>query len=134
MNDKTPKTSGALRDLVILGLVAILIFVASYFLNVFTFLVRFFEHNPIALGWVDEIITVLLTLSIGFAVFSWRRWTELKKETAERVKLQEEIVRNAETKAETERIISKQLHCDIEELEKIEMEILARRSKAKGGK
>jgi hypothetical protein len=81
--------------------------------------------------WFDEIITALLTLSIGFAVFSWRRWLELKKETAERMRLQEELIKACETKAETERIICKQLHCDIEEHRKMEKDILSRRSKAK---
>jgi hypothetical protein len=35
------------------------------------------------------------------------------------MKLQEELVRIAETKAETEKIICKQLHCDIEEYKKL---------------
>jgi hypothetical protein len=58
-------------------------------------------------------------LSIGFAIFSWRRWLELKKESAERIKIQEELVRIANTKAETERIISKQLHFEIEQRKRI---------------
>jgi glucose-6-phosphate-specific signal transduction histidine kinase len=80
---------------------------------------------------IDEIITALLTLSIGFAIFSWRRWRELKKETAERLRLQEELIKIAETKAETERIICKQLHCEIEEYKKIEQDILSRKDKVK---
>jgi hypothetical protein len=39
---------------------------------------------------------------------------ELKEETAERIKLQEELIRITETKMETERIISKQLHWELE--------------------
>jgi len=43
--------------------------------------------------------------------------------------LQEELLKIAETKAETERIICKQLHCDIEEYKKIEKEVLSRHLK-----
>ena len=57
---------------------------------------------------------------------------EIRKEAAERLRLQEELIKIAETKAETERIICKQLHCDIEEHKKIEQDILFRKAKAKG--
>ncbi len=43
--------------------------------------------------------------------------------------MQEELLKIAETKAETERIICKQLHCDIEEYKKIEKEVLSRHLK-----
>jgi len=78
--------------------------------------VKLFQKSPSALIYVDEIITGLLTLSIGFAVFSWRRWIELKKETEERIRAERELVHLADTKAETERIISKQLHSEIDVL------------------
>jgi hypothetical protein len=123
--------TSAFKDLMILAFIAMLVFVLSYFFNVFTFLVEFFQKSPQALTWVDEIITGLLTLSIGFAIFSWRRWRELKKEAIERLRLQVELTKIAETKAETERIICKQLHCDIEEYRKIEKDILSRQPKQK---
>lgn len=113
---KKPKglsTSG--KDLLVIVAILIIVFVLSYFFNVFGYLMRLFQENPKAITWIDEIITGLLTLSICFAVFSWRRWLELRKETTVRLKLQEELIRMAETKAETERIISKQLHCEVEE-------------------
>lgn len=121
--------NSASKDLIILAFVAGAIFILSYFFSVFTFLTEFFQKHPKAITWVDEIITALLTLSLGFAVFSWRRWIELKKEAAQRIKLQEELLRIAETKAETEKIICRQLHCDIEEYKKIEKDILSRRPK-----
>ena len=124
--------TGAFKDFVILVLICIFIFVLSYFFNVFVFLVDFFQKHPQSITWIDEIITGLLTLSIGFAIFSWRRWLELRKETAERLRLQEELIHIAETKAETERIICKQLHCEIEEYKKIEQNVLSRKAKAKG--
>lgn len=124
-------STSAFKDLVVLFFLVVFVFTLSYFFNVFSFLVELFQKNPQAIVWIDEIITFFLTVSIGFAVFSWRRWLELKEETAQRIRLQEELVRAAETKAETERIICKQLHCDIEEYKKIEKDILARHSKIK---
>lgn len=120
------------QDLAIFAVVFILVFILSYFFNAFVFLVRFFQKKPNALVWVDEIITSLLTLSIGFAIFSWRRWVELKKSVTARLKLQEDLLKMAEIKAETDRIICKELHCDIEEYKKREKEALAQLSKTKG--
>ncbi len=117
MNKKNLSTT-ACRDLVIIALVSIFIFILSYFFDVFKFLINLLEKHPRWITYVDEIITGLLTLSISFAIFSWRRWCELKRETAQRMKIQEELIRLANTKAETERIISKQLHCEIEERKK----------------
>ena len=128
-NSAKLRFSSAFKDLVILALVFVAIFILSYFFNVFVFLVELFQKHPQAVTWIDEIITGLLSLSIGFGIFSWRRWRELKKETAERLRIQEELIKIAETKAETERIICKQLHCDIEEYKKIEKGILSRRPK-----
>ena len=126
------KFTSAFKDLVILVFIVIFTLILSYFFNMFIFLVEFFQKYPHSITWIDEIITGLLALSIGFAIFSWRRWREIRKETAERLRLQEELIKIAETKAETERIICKQLHCDIEEYKKIEQEILFRKAKAKG--
>jgi hypothetical protein len=123
------RLNSASKDLIILAFVAGAIFILSYFFSVFTFLTEFFQKYPKAITWVDEVITALLTLSFGFAVFSWRRWIELKNESSQRIKLQEELLRIAETKAETEKIICRQLHCDIEEYKKIEKDILSRRPK-----
>ncbi|MCX5694727.1 MAG: hypothetical protein NT014_06390 [Candidatus Omnitrophica bacterium] len=108
-----------LKDILVLAIVTIIFLVFSYFFNVFIFLVELFQKNPKAITYIDEIITLLVVLSIGLAVFSWRRLLELKKETAQRIKFQEELLLLANTRAETERIISKQLHCEIE-LHKLE--------------
>lgn len=119
------------RELAILAAVLVGVFIISYLFNIFGFLVEFFQKNPAALNFIDEIITALLILSIGFAVISWRKLAELKKETAERIRLQAKIIEDYETKLETERIICKGLHCDIEEFRKVERDVLARRRKAK---
>lgn len=109
----------ARKDLIVILGIALVFFLFSYFLNIFGFLVEMFKENPRVLANIDEIITVLLVMSIGFVIFSWRRWNELKKETARRLELQDELLKNAETRAETERIINKQLRCEIEERKKI---------------
>jgi hypothetical protein len=126
------RLSNSSKDLVILVFVSIFVFVMSYFLDVFKFLVEFFKTHPGAITWIDEIVTGLVTLSICFAIFSWRRLLEVKKETAKRIKLQEELINMVEIKAETERIICKQLHCDIDAYRKAEREVLSKRDKTKG--
>ena len=108
------KFSRVFKDLVILVVVNIIVFILSYFFNVFAFLIELFQRHPQAMTWIDEIITSLLTLSIGFAIFAWRRMMELKKETAECIRLQEELTKTAETKAEVTRIINKELRSEIE--------------------
>ena len=124
------KLTQASKDLITLFCAALAVFLISYYGNVFLFLVDFFQKKPAALAWIDEILTVLVTFGIGLTVFAWRRWREVKKESAARIKAQEELLRIAETKAETEQIISKQLHCDIEEFKKIEREVIFRRSQS----
>ncbi|MFA5338819.1 MAG: hypothetical protein WC317_01560 [Candidatus Omnitrophota bacterium] len=108
------RITSAFKDLVVLIVITVIILVISYFFNVFEFIVSLFNKYPHLITYVDEIITFLLTLSIGFAIFSWRRWREVKREAAECIRLQEELVMVANTKAETEKIISKQLHSEIE--------------------
>lgn len=122
---KKPKISSALKDLIIIAVVSILVLILSYFFNIFLFLVELFQKYPQAVTYIDEVITFLLALSIGFAIFSWRRWLELKKETTERLRIQEELIDLANTKAETERIISKQLHSEIELRKQLEEKLLS---------
>jgi len=110
---KFPYTKAS-KDLLIIFVIFILVFVLSYFFDVFLFIVRFVNKYPSTIFYIDEVVTSLLTLSIGFAVFAWRRWLELKKETAARISLQEELIRIAYTKAETEKIINKQLRSEID--------------------
>jgi uncharacterized membrane protein (DUF106 family) len=116
--------SRALRDLVLLIASTILVLILSYFFDVFVLIVKFLQKYPDKIAYVDEIITGLLTLSIGLVIFSWRRWLELKKETAERIKKQEELIRLTTTQAEVERIISKQLRSDMDQMKQDVREIL----------
>jgi len=117
--DKRILPASAFNDLVIIAIVFIFVFILSYFFNVFAFIVDLLKNHPNWITYIDEVITGLLTLSVGFAIFAWRRWQELKKETARRIKIQEELIKIANTKAETERIISKQLRCEIEQRKQI---------------
>lgn len=112
------------KDLVILVVITIIVIILSYFFNVFVFLIELFQKYPKAITFIDEIIAGLLTLSIGLSIFAWRRWQELKKETAERIKKQDELLRFTATQAEVERIISKQLRNDMDQMKQDVREIL----------
>lgn len=114
LKDKMPKVTNTTKDLLIIISIFVLVLILSYFYNVFGFIIDLVEKYPYLINYIDEIIMGLLSLSIGFAVFAWRRWLELKRETAERLKIQEELIRVVTTKAEIERIISKQLRSEIE--------------------
>ncbi len=123
--------SASFKDLSLLIAATVIVLALSYFFNVFGMIVDFLRKSPEKIIYVDEVITTLLTLSIGLALFSWRRWKELKKETAERIRKQEELIRVTTTQAETERIISKQLHMDMDQMKQDVREILALISKNK---
>ncbi len=129
--DSLPKPSTASRDLIILFVVLGIVLIATYSFNLFSFIMKIFQQNPKAIEYIDEIILALSTLSIGLAVFAWRRWIELKRETAERIKKQEELLKAAETNAEVERIISRQLRNDMDEVRDEVREILALLSRNK---
>ena len=119
-----PHLSRALKDLVLLVSSVTLVLILSYFFDVFALIVEFIRRNPAKVVYIDEIIMGLLTLSVGLVIFTWRRWVELKNETAERIKKQEEILRLTSTQAEVERIISKQLHSDMDQMKDDVREIL----------
>jgi hypothetical protein len=126
IKDNNPKVrlTSAFKDLVTIGIATVFVLCLSYFFNVFILIIELFKKYPHAITWIDEIITAFLTLTIGFAIFSWRRWLELKKETAERIRIQKELTEIAETSAEVERIISKQLRSDMEHIKETQQEIL----------
>lgn len=44
----------------------------------------------------DELRTTLLVLAVGLGWFSWRRWTELRRELAMRVELEADLARSLE--------------------------------------
>ena len=111
-----PGISTATKDLIAITAIAVVTFVLSYYFNIFNVIVRLFQHDSRALTYIDEIITFLVVSSLGFAAFSFRRWQELKQETAQRMQYQTELIEAAETKATVERIISRQLRSDMEDL------------------
>ena len=123
--------SSTQKDLLMLSFSTIFVLILSYYFNMFVFLVKMYQDHPNLLGYLDEIISGLVTLSVGLAVFSWRRWQELERETAARIKLQEENLLLANTRADTERIISKLLRSELKYHKKIEEELvqISRRQK-----
>jgi hypothetical protein len=112
------------KDLVVLVVVTIFVLILSYFFDVFILIVKFLQKYPDKIVFIDEVIMALLTLGIGLAIFAWRRWLELKKETAQRIKQQEELISLTTTQAEVERIISKQLRNDMDQMKQDVREIL----------
>jgi len=72
----------AYRDLVVLGLICLALYLASLELDAFE---RFMAFAATHEDWqLDEILFVLLLSTLGFAMFAWRRWQELAAEIAER--------------------------------------------------
>ena len=126
-----PKPSSAARDLVWLIAVTVFVLLLSYYFDTFVLIVRYLERHPGKIVYIDEVITAFLTLSISLAIFSWRRWVELRKETAERIKKQEELLRMTATQAEVERIISKQLRSDMDQMKQDVREIIRLLSRSK---
>ena len=117
-------SSRVVRDLIILFAAIIFVLILSYFFDMFTLIVRFLQKYPDKVIYVDEVIIGLLTLSIGLSIFAWRRWLELKKETSQRIRNQEELLRITTTQAEIERIIGKQLRVDMDQMKQDVREIL----------
>ncbi len=85
--------SNALKDLVIIAVITVIVFILASVFNVFEILAGFFQKYE---KWqVDEIITAFIILSLAFGVFSIRRWSELRAE----------ISRHEKTRRENERLI-----------------------------
>jgi|GEM_PF-2033376 len=118
------RISRAVKDLVVLAVVTFFLLILSYFFNIFSFLIDIFRNYPRAITFIDEIVVGLVSVGAGLAVFAWRRLREFKKEAAARLKIQKEFVRIAETKADTERIISRQLRGEIEHRKQLEEEVV----------
>ena len=116
--------TSAFKDLVLLAIVTISVLILSYSFDVFASIVKFLQKYPDKIIYIDEVVMGLLTLSIGLVIFAWRRWLDLRKETAERIKKQEELLKLTATQAEVERIISKQLHSDMDQMKDDVREIL----------
>jgi hypothetical protein len=112
-NPSGPHPSKAFRDLASLIAVTIFMLVLSYYFDVFGLIVQYLQKHPDKIVYVDEVIVTLVTLSTGLAIFAWRRWLELKK-----------LLKLTSTQAEVERIISKQLRSDMEQMKLDVQEIL----------
>ncbi|WP_067050904.1 hypothetical protein [Methanofollis ethanolicus] len=70
------------RDALVLAVVGVAFFLIARSIDAFEVLVEFATEYK---QWeVDEIVTVVLILSVGFAVFSVRRWSELTAEVRAR--------------------------------------------------
>lgn len=78
---KRTKTT-AWRDLAIISPIAVGVLIISAW---FDFFERFAAWSARYNKWqVNELVSVIAFLAIAFAIFSWRRWRELKAETTRR--------------------------------------------------
>ncbi len=80
------KSSAASKDLVALLSICILLFALASIFHVFE---RFAEfHQKHGVGPIDDLIIVFAVLALALAVFSLRRWTELRRALANIATLQ----------------------------------------------
>jgi len=80
------KSSAALKDLIALLSIGILLFA---FASIFHAFERFAEfHQKHGVGRIDDLIIALAVLALALAVFSLRRWTELRRALADIVTLE----------------------------------------------
>jgi hypothetical protein len=82
------RNSRSFRDLVVLVVLALLTLAASLWFDPFSQAVAWvYRHD----NWkLDELFTLSITLTLGLAWYSWRRWNEMAEEKRERVKAEEE--------------------------------------------
>src|SRR5260370_12400974 len=77
-----PRRSAAWRDLAIISVFAAVIFIVAAWFDSFE---RFAAWSKQYNKWqVNEVASVLAFLAFAFAIFSWRRWRELKAEANQR--------------------------------------------------
>lgn len=86
----------SVRDLILLLLLAILVFAVSSYFELFARLSRELGKPPWHSWRLDEYVTVLMVLSVGFAVFSYRRWKDLREELQERRAAHEKLKQTEE--------------------------------------
>jgi PAS domain S-box-containing protein len=77
-----------LQDLIVILMIAIPVYVAASVYDVFETLMAWSRRHNLL---VDEWISILILLGFASAVFSIRRWIELKEENAERKKAEEAL-------------------------------------------
>jgi len=99
------------RDLIVLGLLVLAgcIVVASDPDRLFDWLAN---HEAVR---VDEFLTAIVILGTGFAIFSWRRWTDLTRQVVEYKRLQTELTamnREAALLSETDDLLQSCLTAD----------------------
>jgi signal transduction histidine kinase/DNA-binding response OmpR family regulator len=87
LREKALWVNGA-RELVIIGVICVLSWITSEKLNLF----EKFYFVTRKIDWLDEVVIVGTMLSLCLAVFSLRRWRELKIEIAERLQIQAKLV------------------------------------------
>jgi signal transduction histidine kinase len=83
ISKRTFPGSKAKRELVIIVLIALIVFIASSRLDVFERVVDFVHHHE--RYELDELVVLLSVLCIAVAVFAARRWADARREFAKRM-------------------------------------------------
>jgi signal transduction histidine kinase/DNA-binding NarL/FixJ family response regulator len=100
MNPSTPPPKSTRKDIIIIFIVSILVFLLAGAIDAFEL---FFEFSRAHDDWeLDEIAMVVIIMSFALGVFSWRRWRECEHELAYRKSIQSQL-KIAKEVAETER-------------------------------
>lgn len=106
------------RDLFVFAILLLLALLAAHYFGVLVFIIEYVDKRPGAVIFLDEFVAGMLVLSTGLFIFLLRKMAQLKEETAERIRLQEELLKRCQTEAQIEKIISHQLHVEVEERRK----------------
>lgn len=85
------KSSKALKDLIIILLIAIAVFLLGIYFEIYEHLAELavkYDHL-----FVDDFIFVFIVMGFAFGVFSLRRWRELKREVSARQSIENELLK-----------------------------------------
>lgn len=78
----------SLQDLILISMIAIPVYVLASIYDVFEMLMAWSRKHELA---VEEWLFILILLALASAVFSIRRWIDLKEENIERKKAEEAL-------------------------------------------
>ncbi|MCE5241817.1 MAG: PAS domain S-box protein [Syntrophobacteraceae bacterium] len=86
----------ALKDLLILSGTAIVVLGLALYFDAFDKFTHWYvkQEEPYEL---EELLVVIFALSIGFAIFSYRRWKELTREVAERERIEKALIEQSDS-------------------------------------
>lgn len=88
------KNTRAIKDLIVIFVAAVVLFILASALNLFYKMAE--VSHRFGTSMAEEVFAILIFLAVAFGIFSWRRWSELQKETKERKKIESDLRRAKE--------------------------------------